>query len=80
METIIISSEFYFKAPYCELTSDAKLLYAHLYTQALTGQEWSAAKAVVGDIVPNKNTDKVAAISCLSFVYIFIFTSTLNYS
>lgn len=28
----------------------------------------------------NKNTDKVAAISCLSFVYIFIFTSTLNYS
>ena len=40
METIIISSEFYFKAPYCELTSDAKLLYAHLYTQALTGQEY----------------------------------------
>ena len=28
METIIISSEFYFKAPYCELTSDAKLLCA----------------------------------------------------
>lgn len=40
METIIISSEFYFKAPYCELTSDAKLLYAHLYTQALTGQKY----------------------------------------
>ena len=44
METIIISSEFYFKAPYCELTSDAKLLYAHLYTAILHRKTYHARK------------------------------------